>query len=209
MRVGSDLACDIFNSCNKNPYVATLASGQSAPGFLEFMGSNAVQTGKTKISFEFTPDPTDSMVKEMYACNMEVGDTLEGYPVSACGCNYCETACKPSNAQAFPSFFDGFNIVIVSIVYACLIILSVIIHFIKKKWNSAEDDEENSIVVDDDDRDDRFVAGFSDTIESDPKRKLLQDESGDKQNESYGKINKSSYVMSDNLRLSDNTFSEK
>lgn len=209
MRVASDLACDIFNSCNKNPYVATLASGQSAPGFLEFMGSNAVQTGKTKISFQFTPDPAESLVKEMYACNMEVGDTLEGYPVSACGCNYCETACKPSNSQAFPSFFDGFNIIIVSIVYVCLIILSVIIHFVKKKWHSGEDEEEITIVVDDDDRADGSAGGFNDTTENDPKRKLLHDASEDKESESFGKINKSSYVMSDNLRLSDNTFSDK
>lgn len=52
-RVGNDVACDLFNSCVKNPYVASLASGQSAQGFLEFMGTNAVQTGRVKISFEY------------------------------------------------------------------------------------------------------------------------------------------------------------
>ncbi|CAI2371284.1 unnamed protein product [Moneuplotes crassus] len=51
MRMGNDVACGIFESCKKNPFVASLASGQSAPGFLEFMGSNAVQTGKIIIFF--------------------------------------------------------------------------------------------------------------------------------------------------------------
>ena len=51
MKVGDQNTWDLFNSCKKNPYVATLASGQSAVGFLEFMGSNAVQTGKVKIYY--------------------------------------------------------------------------------------------------------------------------------------------------------------
>jgi hypothetical protein len=203
MRVGSDVACDIFNSCNKNPYVATLASGQSAPGFLEFMGSNAVQTGKTKISFSFTQDPTTSMIKEMYPCNMEVGDTLENYPVSECGCNYCETACKPSNVQAYPSFFDGFNIVVVSIVYVALIILSVIIFFVKRKWHSNQDEDEISIDGDDDDE-----VENGGTDKSDSRRQLLNYTDDVNKSGDYGKINQSSVMMSDNMRVSNNTVSD-
>lgn len=88
MRIDNDVACGIFESCKKNPFVATLASGQSAPGFLEFMGSNAVQTGKVKISFQFSSNPEESMIKDMYACDMEVGDKLEDYDVANCTCNY-------------------------------------------------------------------------------------------------------------------------
>jgi hypothetical protein len=203
MRVGSDVACDIFNSCNKNPYVATLASGQSAPGFLEFMGSNAVQTGKTKISFSFTQDPTTSMIKEMYPCNMEVGDTLENYPVSECGCNYCETACKPSNVQAYPSFFDGFNIVVVSIVYVALIILSVIIFFVKRKWHSNQDEDE---ISNDGDGDDAVENGGTD--KSDSRRQLLNYTNDENESADYGKINKSSLIMSDNMRVSNDHVSD-
>jgi hypothetical protein len=131
MRIGNDVACDIFKSCNKNPYVATLASGQSAAGFLEFMGTNAVQSGKTRISFTFEEDADRSYKDVMYPCDMEVNSTLDNYEVEPCTCNYCEPACKPNTVKAYPGFFDGFNYVVVSIVYAALIILSIIIYFIK------------------------------------------------------------------------------
>jgi len=42
MRIGTEMSCEMFKSCKKNPFVATLASGQSAAGFLQFMGKNAV-----------------------------------------------------------------------------------------------------------------------------------------------------------------------
>jgi hypothetical protein len=62
MYIGNDVACDLFNACKKNPFVATLASGQSAPGFMQFMGTNAVQTGKTDITFRYFNDPEASMI---------------------------------------------------------------------------------------------------------------------------------------------------
>ena len=148
MRVGNMIACDLYESCKKNPYVATLASGQSAIGFLEFMGSNAVQTGKVKISFSYENDEERALLKEMYPCDMNVNGTLDDYPVAPCTCNYCETSCKPSTIQAYPAFFDGFNLAVVAIVYACLIILSVIIHFVKKKWMNNPSDEGSSSTLD-------------------------------------------------------------
>lgn len=147
MRVQSNVVWDLYNSCKKNPYVATLASGQSAVGFLEFMGSNAVQTGKVKISFDYSSDPLDTLVMDMYPCDMEVEKKLDGYDIEQWTCNYCEAACKPNKIQAYPSFFDGFNIIVVAIVYACLIIISVIIHFVKKKWNSNNDDIEDTFEI--------------------------------------------------------------
>ena len=145
MRISNDLAWDIFYSCKKNPYVATLASGQSAAGFLEFMGSNAVQSGKVKISFDFDSNPDQSLIKEMYPCDKLVNGTLEGYEVEPCTCNYWESACKPSAVKAYPAFFDGFDFVVVIIVYVSLILLSVIIFFVKKKW--MKQDSSDSICI--------------------------------------------------------------
>ena len=145
MRIGNDLAWDIFYSCKKNPYVATLASGQSAAGFLEFMGSNAVQTGKVKISFDFNPNEERSLIKEMYPCDRQVNGTIEGYDVEPCTWNYWEAACKPSAVKAYPAFFDGFDFVVVIIVYITLILLSVIIFFVKKRW--VRQDPSDSICV--------------------------------------------------------------
>ena len=152
MRISNDLACDIFYSCKKNPYVATLASGQSAAGFLEFMGSNAVQTGKVKISFDFQNDPDKSLIKEMYPWDKQVNGTIEGYEVEPCTCNYCEAACKPSAVKAYPAFFDGFDFVVVIIVYISLILLSVIIFFVKRRW--VKPDPSDSILIPNDDNDD-------------------------------------------------------
>ena len=151
MRISNDLACDIFYSCKKNPYVATLASGQSAAGFLEFMGSNAVQTGKVKISFDFTSDPDRSLIKEMYPWDKQVNGTIENYEVEPWTCNYCEAAWKPSAVKAYPAFFDGFDFVVVIIVYITLILLSVIIYFVKKRWMKS--DPSDSILISHDEND--------------------------------------------------------
>lgn len=207
MRISNDMACDIYKSCNKNPYVASLASGQSAAGFLEFMGSNAVQSGKVKISFDFDTDPEQTLFLDMYACDMEVNETLEGYVVEPCGCNYCEPACRPNDANAYPSFFDGFNVVVVVIVYVSLIVLSVIIYFIKKRWQSTEEEEEMSFADEKDfDSNSQARADSTENLEDDGSRRLLEDVSEDPDmSNSFGKINKSSVIRSlDNSRgLSD------
>jgi len=143
VRVESSVVWDLYNSCKKNPFVTSLASGQSAVGFLEFMGSNAVQTGKVKISFDFTTDPDETLYMDMYPCDLEVDGFLEGYPVKQWTCNYWETACTPVNSSAFPGFFDGFNIIVIVIVYVSLILLSVIILFIKRKWQTNSEEEDS------------------------------------------------------------------
>lgn len=72
MTIGNDVACVLFNSCKKNPFVATLASGQSAPGFLQFMGTNAVQTGLTDIHFAYSSNPEKSLLLNMYPCDYKI-----------------------------------------------------------------------------------------------------------------------------------------
>ena len=69
-RMGSDAACDLYNACKKNPFVASLASGQSAPGFLQFMGTNSRETGKTNIRFEYCNDEDRCMTEQMYPCDL-------------------------------------------------------------------------------------------------------------------------------------------
>ena len=172
----------------KNPYVATLASGQSAPGFLEFMGSNAVQTGKVKISFDFSSDPESSYIDEMYACDKDVNGTIDGYEVQPCTCNYCEAACKPNEANAYPGFFDGFDWVVVIIVYVALIVLSVIIYFVKKRLNKGDSEPSDSYEVSED----------SDRNNGSKQRLISGDSSGEGMTNSKAKINKSS-VKEDSL----------
>lgn len=190
MTVGNMVPCDLYESCKKNPYVTSLASGQSAIGFLEFMGSNAVQTGRTKIGFDFSTDPDRSLILDMYACDMEVSGILDGYQVEQCTCNYCESACKPSNANAYPGFFDGFNFVIVVIVYVSLVVLSVIIYFAKQKW--AQDHSEDSDDEDTTNNSCYYAEDSQSIVSSKNKEKLLLKINDSNYDSSKGKLNNSS-----------------
>ncbi|CAI2373836.1 unnamed protein product [Moneuplotes crassus] len=189
VRVESSVVCDLYNSCKKNPFVTSLASGQSAVGFLEFMGSNAVQTGKVKISFDFTNDPEDTLFMDMYPCDLDVDGILDGYKVKQCTCNYCEAACTPVKGSAFPGFFDGFSIIIIVIVYVSLVILSIIIFFVKKKWLSSDDEEETFSEDGNDSQRDNLLNGSKDSntflFGSDQNNTISH-------GASIGKINKSS-----------------
>ena len=86
-RLYGDVACDLFNSCKKNPFVASLASGQSAPGFLQFMGTNSRETGKTNIRFEYCTDENSCMHETMFPCDLKIDNEnplpkeLQGYIV--------------------------------------------------------------------------------------------------------------------------------
>jgi hypothetical protein len=198
MTIGNMVACDLYEACKKNPYVASLASGQSAIGFLEFMGSNAVQTGKTKISFGFSQDEEEAMIMDMFPCNKELdGPTLEGYPVDECTCNYCEAACKPTKTNAYPGFFDGFNYVVVIIVYVSLIILSLIIYFAKKKWmngvSEVEEEEEQTL-----DRNHSYEFESSRDEKSTSKDKLLP-RINESQNVSISQTNKDKSMNNSSL----------
>lgn len=167
------------------------------------MGSNAVQTGRVKISFKFDNNPEQSLVINMHPCDMEVKDTLDGYPVKSCGCNYCEPACRPVDTHAFPAFFDGFNIIVVSIVYACLIVISVIIYFVKRKWQSGEDDDEISNDADDNENMNGKLLDSYDIKDEDSRRKNISNGKSirkEDSTDSYGPINKSSLVVSMDIK---------
>ena len=136
MTIGGELACTLFNSCKKNSFIATLASGTSAPAFMQFQGSNAVDTGKVLINFLYSEDKNVSMITDMYPCNADISNgTIDGYHVSECGCNHCEEACRPPTGRNMPLFLDGFDWLVVILVYAAVVILSVIIFFVKRKYN--------------------------------------------------------------------------
>ena len=72
----------------------------------------------------------------MYPCDADVGNgTIDGYHVEACGCNHCEEACRPPEGRNMPVFLDGFDTLAVVLVYAAVLILSVILFFVKRKYN--------------------------------------------------------------------------
>ena len=97
-----------------------------------------------------------------------------------------------------PAFFDGFNFIVVIIVYVSLIILSVIIYFIKRKWQTDQDEDEPSYFDDEDPHKKNLLNSSLDRA-SDASNKSTSKEIADSyRNESYGKINSSSVEKSVN-----------
>lgn len=54
--------------------------------------------------------------------------------VKNCTCTYCEEACKPTTISDVIGFFDGFNGLLVGIVYAILLIFSIVFTLVKMKY---------------------------------------------------------------------------
>ena len=120
----------------------------------------------------------------MYPWDKEVNGTLDGYEVQPCTWNYWESACKPSNVKAYPAFFDGFDFVVVIIVYVALVILSIIIYFVKKRWT------ENS-EIEYDNCHSNSTESYDSDINSKNKKLLGAINKSDPSNDSELKINQS------------------
>ena len=54
LKIDPDTACEIYQSCKKTPYVSQVSAMNNAEGQLNFLGSNAVATGKEKITMIYT-----------------------------------------------------------------------------------------------------------------------------------------------------------
>lgn len=128
-------ACSVFQSCEKVSIVAQ-ASLQSSIAFLDFMGFNGKEQSHMIMGFNFSSDPNATMSTEVYPCNFKVpaNGNFTGYTkVGNCSCASCDQACPAPPVDAFIGFFDGFNGVLVAIVYGGLIAFSVVFQVIKRK----------------------------------------------------------------------------
>jgi len=131
-----------------------------------------------------------------------VEDTLEEYEVAPCTCNYCEAACKPNDIDAFPAFFDGFNWLVVGLVYLGLAVLSVIIFFVKKRWQTEEDDEAS---MGDDDQG-KGILDSVDSSHTEGKEKLINNSTSNVESDAFGKINGSSMNVSSDVHSNNQNF---
>ena len=65
----------------------------------------------------------------MYSCATRVypNGTFDGYAnLRNCTCSFCDDACEAPKVNADIGFFDGFDGILVGIVYGVLIALSII-----------------------------------------------------------------------------------
>lgn len=61
VRVHTDTACAIYNSCKRNAFVASVSAMGSPAGFLNFQGHNAINDGHQYVSFNFSYNLNDSL----------------------------------------------------------------------------------------------------------------------------------------------------
>lgn len=128
-------ACTIFKSCEKVSIVAQ-ASLQSSIAFLDFMGFNGKQQSHSLIEFNFSTNASIALNSAAFDCNTTIpisGNYSNYTKVGNCSCAACDAACPPPPVDAFIGFFDGFNGILVAIVYAALIAFSAVFQLVKRK----------------------------------------------------------------------------
>lgn len=84
--VTEDLACSLYESCKKCPYTTQVSAMQSAHGFAQFQGFNAISYGKTWITFKFFNTTEYALDLEMAKCNVNE-TSIWGYDSVPCSCN--------------------------------------------------------------------------------------------------------------------------
>lgn len=71
VRVHTNTACALYNSCKRNPFVASVSAMSSPAGFLNFQGHNALNGGHQYITMNFSNNVNDSLAFE---------DSLNDFP---------------------------------------------------------------------------------------------------------------------------------
>eukprot|EP00828_Plagiopyla_frontata_P009224 TRINITY_DN14744_c0_g1_i2.p2 TRINITY_DN14744_c0_g1~~TRINITY_DN14744_c0_g1_i2.p2 ORF type:complete len:260 (+),score=31.30 TRINITY_DN14744_c0_g1_i2:95-781(+) len=139
--MNSNTVCDLYNSCNKTQYVTQVAAMQTASGFINFQGSQAVTIGKALINVNYSTDPKKSLTLELLKCNetFPSGEDPSGYPIRrACTCNNCDLACTSVNMDTINtkiSTMKGFNLSLILIIYIGVLLfgmLLIILRYVRK-----------------------------------------------------------------------------
>lgn len=71
VRVHTDTACAIYNSCKRNSFVSSVSAMGSPAGFLNFQGHNALNAAHQYISMNFSNNMNDSLA---------FSDSLKDFP---------------------------------------------------------------------------------------------------------------------------------
>mmetsp|Transcript_23148 Transcript_23148/g.17562 ORF Transcript_23148/g.17562 Transcript_23148/m.17562 type:complete len:319 (+) Transcript_23148:16-972(+) len=151
-RVDPDYACTLFKSCEKESFIAEAAL-TSAISFLDFIGLNGKDQGHSVIGFEFESDPERTMNQAVYDCNEEFEDNImDGYEnITPCPCTHCDLSCPVPIVDGSISFFDGADWLLVGLVYAGLVIFSILLAVIRayfERKEKAELEKEEEVTSD-------------------------------------------------------------
>ncbi|CAG9321066.1 unnamed protein product [Blepharisma stoltei] len=135
--VTNSLACEIYQSCQKCPYVTQVSAMQSPQGFLEFQGYEGIPIGLAWVTFFLSDEPT-SLDLQFLPCNTNV-TTAYGYPVQPCTCNTCLSQCAASYYVAAPTTLEGLAWPVIGVAYLVIFVFSLIVLFSKRVWKCHQD----------------------------------------------------------------------
>ena len=132
--VTNNLACQLYQSCKKCPYVTQVSAMQSPKGFLEFQGFHGMTIGRTWTTFYFSDNPADSPLDLNFtSCDKDITE-LYGYKIKPCTCNNCEFVCKPLYISG-SSTLHGLDWTLIGIAYLVLVIFSGILFIGRFFWD--------------------------------------------------------------------------
>ncbi|CAG9310320.1 unnamed protein product [Blepharisma stoltei] len=131
--VTNSLACQIYESCQKCPYVTQVSAMQSPQGFLQFQGYESIPIGFVWTTFIFDDSP-QALDLEFLPCQTNV-TTAYGYEIVPCSCNSCLSQCQASYYAADPSTLEGIDWPLVGIVYLVIFVISTVVLFGKFTWD--------------------------------------------------------------------------
>jgi len=131
--VDEDMACALFQSCQKTNFITLLAQTQTSMGFLTFLGQNGAGTGLVWVLFNFTSNNATALNMQIHECSDQFpnGTDSEGYsiPSTNCTCNTCSQACQGEVGIEVGGITDGLDLTGVIATYASLVILVISCQF--------------------------------------------------------------------------------
>lgn len=85
------------------------------------------------------------MNTEVYDCgyNVPSNGTLDGYTgIHNCSCSFCDSACPAPNVNGDIGFFDGCDGEMVGIIYAYLVLFSIVLYIFRAYFDKVRDEKE-------------------------------------------------------------------
>jgi hypothetical protein len=143
--VTNSLSCEIYEACQKCPYVTEVSAMQSPQGFLEFQGYEGIPIGLLWTTFLFDDGPA-SLDLSFMSCSTNVTNAY-GYPIVPCSCNNCQDSCAGDYYVSEPATLHGADWSIVGFFYLGLLVVSVIVLFVQFKIKKREMEESSRTSV--------------------------------------------------------------
>ncbi|CAG9322014.1 unnamed protein product [Blepharisma stoltei] len=135
--VTNSLSCELYQSCQKCPYVTQVSAMQSPEGFLQFQGYEGISIEFIWTTFLFSDGP-EALDLELLPCNTNV-TSMFGYNIQPCTCNNCLNSCAASYYVSSPSTLEGLDWPLVGIAYLVILGVSMIIFFSKYAWKKHQE----------------------------------------------------------------------